>query len=101
MTHELFDGFSIAHQGTQFPLLAETADMADAVGAVQRTALDVVQAQPALAVLDDLTGPLGQPVNLLSAEQRDDDGTHVVPPHQRNGPCSRSNGRLRPTEVIG
>lgn len=82
MTHQLFDGFSIAHQGTQLPLLAETADMADAVGAVQRTALDVVQAQPALAVLDDLTGALGQPVNLLSAEQLDD-GTHVVPSHQR------------------
>jgi hypothetical protein len=40
----------------------------------------MVQAQAALAVLDDVTGARGQSVNLFPTEQRHD-GTHWWAPH--------------------
>jgi hypothetical protein len=77
VTDELIDSFSIAHQGARLALVPESVGVADAVGAVQRTPLHVVQTQPTLAVLNDLSGALGQPIDLVPAKQWDD-GTHVV-----------------------
>src|SRR5256885_11997918 len=42
----------------------------DAVRAVQRAALNVVQAQPALAVLDHLAGTRRQALDLFGVQQR-------------------------------
>jgi hypothetical protein len=45
--------------------------------AAERTALDVVEGQTTLAVLDYITGTLGQSVDLVSTKKRNE-GMHVV-----------------------
>src|SRR5208337_1678061 len=69
VTDELLDGFGIAHQGARLALIPQSVGVPDAVGAVQRTALDVVEAQAALAVLDNLTGAIGQARELRLAQE--------------------------------
>jgi hypothetical protein len=76
MTDELFDRFGVRHQGARLTLIPQAVGVPDAVGAVQRTALDVIQAQTALAVLDDFAGTAGEFSDLLSVKQGNDDA-HV------------------------
>jgi len=67
---EMFNSVGIGHECSRLALVPQPVGVADAVGAVQRAALDVVQTQPALAVLDHLPGTLGQAVDLMAGEQR-------------------------------
>ncbi|MGH3795275.1 MAG: hypothetical protein ACRDSP_10330 [Pseudonocardiaceae bacterium] len=66
---QLFDGLGVGHERTWHPLIPQAVGMPDAVGAVQRAALDVVQAEAALAVLHDFASALGQFVDLIPAQQ--------------------------------
>ncbi|WP_206443140.1 hypothetical protein [Candidatus Protofrankia californiensis] len=59
----------VGHERTRYPLIPQAVGMPDAVGTVQRAALNVVQAQAALAVLHDFAGLLGQMVDLIPAQQ--------------------------------
>ncbi len=71
MVDQLFDGLRVGHQGTRHPLIPEAIGVSDAVRAVQGAALDVVQAESALAVLDNLAGACGKSVDLFPAQQGD------------------------------
>ena len=75
--HELGYGVGIAHLSTWLTLIPQAVGVPDAVGTVQRTTLDVVQAEAALAILDNFAGALGQTGKLRWRQQRDDD-THAV-----------------------
>jgi hypothetical protein len=76
---QLLDGLGVGHEGTRLSLVPQSVRVPDAVGAVQRAALDVIQAQPALAVFDDIAGADGQAVYLVSAEERYGGGHLVLP----------------------
>lgn len=69
MVDQLLDRLGARHESTRHPLIPQAVGMPDAVRAVQRAPLDVVQAEPALAVLDHLTGTLRKPIDLLPGEQ--------------------------------
>src|SRR5262249_14277887 len=56
VTDERATRLVVRHKSPRLALIPQAVGMADAVGAVQRTALDVIQAQAALAVLDDFAG---------------------------------------------
>ena len=64
------------HQGTWLALIPQAVGVPDAIGAVQRAALNVVQAEAALAVLDNFAGALGQ-TRKLGWRQQWDSGAHV------------------------
>lgn len=81
MTDKLLDGFRVGHQGAPLQLIPEPVSVADAVGAAQRAALGVVQAESALAVLNDFAGTIRQLVELLPTDQRSE-SVHLV---SRNG----------------
>jgi hypothetical protein len=72
-------GFGIGHQRTWLALVPQAVGVPDAVGAVQRATLNVIQAQPALAVLDHLTRTRWQALDLMPVQQRNE-RTHVGPP---------------------
>ena len=74
--------FGVGHQGTRLALVPQAVGVPDAVGAVQRAALNVVQAKPALAVLDHLAGTRWQAFNLFPVQQRDE-RTHLGLPDAR------------------
>lgn len=65
---QVLNGFAVRHDGARHPLVPQPVGVADAVGAVQRTALDVIEAQTALAVLDHRAGPPRQPLDLVGRE---------------------------------
>jgi len=79
---ELFDGLSVRHEGARYPLVPQAVGVADTVGAVQRTPLDVVQAESALAVLHDFTSTVGKSFDLFPAQQGNTGGhlTHSLDP---------------------
>jgi|GEM_PF-6507285 len=52
--HQLLDRLGVGHERSRYPLIPQAVGVADAVCAVQRAALDVVEAEAALAVLDHL-----------------------------------------------
>jgi len=94
VAHELGHCVGIGQQGARLALIPQALGMADAVGAVQRAALDVVQAQPALAVLDDFAGALGQ-AGALRWRQQGDNGAHgVLFPTMLNGKFGRPIGSV-------
>lgn len=70
MGHQLLDGLSVAHDGPRLALVPEAVGVADAEGAVQWAALDVVQAEARLAVLHHFAGARGQLVYLVLAQER-------------------------------
>jgi len=77
-----FNRFGVGHQGTRLALVPQAVGMADAVSAIQRAALNVIQAQPALAVLDHLAGTRWQALSLFHVQQRDE-RTHLGLPDAR------------------
>ena len=58
MIHQYFDGLCIRQQGAWLPLIPQPVGVPDAIGAVQGTTLDMVQAEAALAVLNHVAGSL-------------------------------------------
>jgi hypothetical protein len=60
MGHQRLDRIGITHEGARLILIPQAVGVADAVGAAKWTALDVIQGQAALAVLDHVTSALGQ-----------------------------------------
>jgi len=72
------NGFGVGHQSARLTLIPQAVGVPDAVSAIQRAALNVVQAQPALAVLHHLAGARWQALSLLFAQQRDE-RTHLDP----------------------
>ncbi len=58
VSHQFIGCLSIRHECAGSSLAPQAVGVPDAVGAVQRAILDVVQAQAALSVLDHLTGTL-------------------------------------------
>jgi hypothetical protein len=77
MGNQFFDGSSVSHERTRHPLIPQAVGVPDTVRAVQWAPLDVVQAESALAVLDNLTGALGQALDLIPAQQANTGG-HLV-----------------------
>jgi hypothetical protein len=65
---QFFDSLGVAHEGARLSLIPQPVGVTDAVGAVQRAPLDVVEAEAALAVLDDFPGTLRQSVDLFPAQ---------------------------------
>lgn len=86
MVDQLLDGFGISHEGAWHPLIPQVVGVTNAVRAVQRAPLYVVQAETALAVLHGVAGTFGQLVDLLPAQQGDT-GLRLV--------LSRSSGEGR------
>ena len=74
---QFFHRFGITHEGARHPLNPQAVGVPDAVGAVQRTALDVVETEAAFAVLHDFTDTFGQAVDLIPAQQGNTSG-HLV-----------------------
>ena len=74
--------FGVGHQGARLALIPQAVGVPDAVRAVQRAALNVVQAQPALAVLDHLAGTPPAGAHLFAVQQRDE-CTHLGLPVAR------------------
>jgi hypothetical protein len=66
---QFLDGLGIGHERLWHPLIPQPVGVPDAVRAVQRTALDVVQAEAALPVFDNLAGSSRQLLDLIPAEQ--------------------------------
>ena len=58
MAYQRLDCFGVGHEGVWLVLIPQAVGVPDTVRAAQRAALDVVQAEAALAVLHDLTCPL-------------------------------------------
>jgi hypothetical protein len=69
MTDQFFDGFCVAHERTRYALVPQAVGVPDAVRAVQRAPLNVVQAEPALAVLHDFAGTLGHLLYLILSQK--------------------------------
>jgi hypothetical protein len=77
MVHQLLDSSGIGHESARLILIPQAVGVADAVSAAERAPLDVIQGQAALAVLDHVTGAVGQAIYLVSGQKRDE-CTHVV-----------------------
>jgi hypothetical protein len=56
VTHQLLDGLGVGHEGARHSLIPQALGVPDAVCAVQRATLNVVEAEAALAVLDHFAG---------------------------------------------
>ena len=66
---QLADRVGVGHQRDRLVLVPQSVGVPDAVRTPERTPLNVVQAQAALAVLHDLLRTCGQPGDLIAAEQ--------------------------------
>ena len=87
----------VGHQGARLALIPQAVGVPQAVRAIQRAALNVVQAQPALAVLHHLTGTLRQARSLLPVQQRDE-CAHLGPPGHPPGTGAHWEGRAAPSD---
>ncbi|MGH3709373.1 MAG: hypothetical protein ACRDRQ_15005 [Pseudonocardiaceae bacterium] len=66
---QLLDGLVVEHQRTRLPHIPDAVSVADAIPAVGRTPLNVVQRQPRLAVFDNLACTWREPSELICREQ--------------------------------
>jgi hypothetical protein len=73
MSNQCFDGLSVGHERSRLAVIPQPVGVPDAVGAIQRAALDVVEGKAGLAVFDDFPRPVGQLLHLVPGEQGDAD----------------------------
>jgi hypothetical protein len=83
---ELDHRLGVGHESARLALVPQTVGVPDAVGTIQRTALNVIQAETTLAVLDNFAGALGQTPK-LGWRQQWNGGAHVsaLPTMRRGG----------------